>query len=253
MKLILAFLLSIPLMTAQSVVVKALNGVSSGTSSPLLNQGQTAHNVYAQYSGVGCSTSVGKIQLEASFDGTVYFGITSAPIGLTLNGSIYQGTVAVSAGPYPFLRVNQYSATANCTVTAWYSGASFTVSQPQMAQSSQGEWRYNVLSGSGTDDFFVPATGSRRSVLYAMAASNLSATDDLNIIVSADVTTYACADVMGIRETFQDITLAPGQTVIIPATLTPIGTPTNRDYYICAHLSGVSPNYSMSAVYRWEQ
>jgi hypothetical protein len=254
MKLLSLFLLA-ACAFGQSVVVKALNGVSSGTSSSILNQGQTAHNLYAQYTGAGCTSAVGAIQIEASYDGVVYFGITAAPIGLALSGSVYQGTVAVSAGPYPFLRVNQYAATANCTVVAWYSGGRYAISQPQMMQASESQWRYANLAGSATDDFLIngPGTVSKRITVYALAVSNLSAANSVNVILSGDTLAIACASTSGIQETFFNMTLAPQQTVVVPASSTPIATVTDKTYYVCAHITGTSPNYSISAVYRMEQ
>ena len=230
-KLALLALLA-PLCHSQSVVKKIFSGATSfGTSAAILNQGQTTHSINVQYIGAACSTTIGYVQLEASYDGTVYFGITAAPLVLTpiISGASGMfGNVSVSAGPYPYVRGNLYNAPpAGCAVTVWYSGSSSSVAQPQMLQSVTGQWKNLYVSGSTATVQIAGDGTTKRSVLYSLTFSNLNTSNAMQVVVFARVT--------------------------FPGSQVPWVRNTNPATAICGTFTGTGLSYSSSSVYRMEQ
>lgn len=259
--MIILLLLFASLANAQSVILKVLTSATAPiATSPIQNQGQTTHTLYVQYvnSGGTCFNTGGTIQVEASYDGTKYFGITSAPLRMSADSGTATGYVTVSSGPYPYLRVNQYDTLGtNCRVNAWYSGAAFSVDQPQMAQSITSQWRNSASFATPSSPATVlvaPASidTSKRAVAYLLTISNKSA-DALLVTLQEETSAGGCDNVTVVNTFFQ-FNVPTLQTIVLPGSDIPWFTPSAVGNLICARLvSGGSINYAISTVYRLEQ
>jgi hypothetical protein len=240
---------------SQSVVKKIFSGATSfGTSAAIPNQGQTTHSINVQYIGAACSTTIGYVQLEASYDGTVYFGITAAPLVLTpiLSGASGMiGNVSISGGPYPYVRGNLYNTPpAGCAVTVWYSGSTSSVAQPQMLQSITGQWKNRYVTGSTATVQIAGDGSTRRSTLYSLTFSNLNTTDPMQVVVFESNAAATCGTV---TVTYGTYAIPAGATVTFPGSQVPWVKNTNPATAICGTFTGTALSYSSSAVYRMEQ
>ena len=111
----------------QSTFQQIFNNTSTtGPSVVVNNIGQGAHIVLLVATGgamCGVVTPTISARLEFSFDGTRWTGF-GAPNAFVMQGPPPQTEVWAGAGVYPQVRFNLLSFdTANCTLSAWYSGS----------------------------------------------------------------------------------------------------------------------------------
>ena len=104
----------------ESVYRKVLTGTAAAASAPVPNIGQTLHLITVIAPAAAGAVAGLQIRIEASFDGTTYFpistDITSAP---RLGGITYQ--IQKAYGPWPFVRVRSLTIAPE-SIDIWYNG-----------------------------------------------------------------------------------------------------------------------------------
>ncbi len=253
------FLAMLALGADEAVIIPAITSATTSTvSGTMRNIYQTNHELWVTYANSGgtCAppAAAAYVQVEASYDGTTYFGVTPAPLNLTTISGGYQARVAATGGPYRIIRVNLYSApSANCAVTAWYTGTKTPTNYPQLLPSAIGQYRQvsNIGLGASSDLLIAPQSidAAKRFAVYGMVISNT----DTSAALKVTLTERAAGCSGALLQTYGVYTLpAAGPPMVLASGGVPWFLGSAAGSSLCGTFAGTAPNWSISATYRLE-
>jgi len=210
LSVLLFCLLSLPSMWAADVTFRVFNGrTTPGVSAAVSNIGQSQHLLWLQYTNSGGSCGAGSAQV--------------------------------------FLRVNAYTAAANCALTVWYSGSTDAVAYPQTFRQLQSGYLSAATSATSTTGATLVSntqTGAR-VVLYGWWVHNAGAANTGELYYATDASCTVISNTVAI------INLpSAGAPSIWPVSIIPYASgPASGS--LCWRLGGAG-NATVTAVYRVE-
>lgn len=156
------------------------NRITTGTSSPVKNVGQSFHQVYALFANSGgvCYPLISSLRLEGSYDNTNYIPFTPlvAPAWSTFSSSLQ----FMGVGTFPFVRVNLMQLDGNCSVNVYYSGSTDGAVNPQV----------QVGASLG----YIPDFATSNVGTIFLTSYNNTPTGTRNVIYMLDITVAASAN-----------------------------------------------------------